>query len=100
MPRLILSFILLAALAAPVMARPSTLSMTCQQAQNLVLRQGAIVMTTGRHTYARFVVDAGFCEVAEWAESARRADEGHAGLSARLRLHDHAAHLVGLKYGD
>jgi len=70
MPRLILSFILLAALAAPVMSRPSTLSMTCQQAQNLVLRQGAIVMTTGRHTYARFVVDAGFCEVAEWAEIA------------------------------
>jgi hypothetical protein len=57
-------------MAAPVVARPSTLNMTCRQAQNLVARQGAVVMTTGAHTYARFVVDAGYCEVAEWAELA------------------------------
>lgn len=42
--------------AAPSYAqRPSTLSMSCAEAQGVVASQGAIVLSTGRHTYDRFV---------------------------------------------
>jgi hypothetical protein len=51
-------------------ARPSTLSMSCRQAQRLVASHGAVVMTTGPHTFNRFVASPGYCEVAEWAHSA------------------------------
>jgi hypothetical protein len=44
----------LAALSAAV-ARQSTLSMTCNQAIALVATSGAIVLSTGRHTFDRFV---------------------------------------------
>ena len=36
--------------------------MSCAQAQSLVARHGAIVMTTGRHTYQRFVAGPRFCD--------------------------------------
>ena len=48
-------------------ARPSTLAMTCSQAQSMVASQGAVVMSTGAHTYNRFVANPGFCEFNEWA---------------------------------
>jgi hypothetical protein len=44
--------------------------MSCHQAQRMVAARGAVVMTTGAHTYDRFVANPGFCEVAEWAHSA------------------------------
>ncbi len=52
--------------------RPSTLNMTCAQAQALVRSSGAIVLSTGGHTYDRFVVSRQFCTpeeelVATWA---------------------------------
>jgi hypothetical protein len=50
---------------ATAQARPSTLSMTCGQAQALVARQGAIVLSTGEFTYDRYVSDRRFCEVGE-----------------------------------
>ncbi len=45
------------ALAPPAHAagRPSTTTMTCQSAQALVARAGAIVLGTGGQTYDRFV---------------------------------------------
>ena len=69
MMRLLLSTLVL---LVPVVAeaRPSTLGMTCHQAQRFVASRGAVVMSTGRHTYDRFVLSGGYCEVAEWAVSA------------------------------
>jgi hypothetical protein len=41
--------------------RPDTRSMSCDQVQALIDARGAVVMTTGRHTYDRFVAHAGYC---------------------------------------
>ncbi len=59
-------------LEAQAQARPSTLDMTCSQAQSLVRSRGAIVLSTGSHTYDRFVSSRRFCssdeeEVPTWA---------------------------------
>jgi hypothetical protein len=70
MIRLFLSTLLLLAPVTAEAARPSTLGMTCHQAQRMVASRGAVVMSTGRHTYDRFVVSGSYCEVAEWAISA------------------------------
>ncbi len=67
MIRLFLSTQVLLAPVAAEAARPSTLGMTCQQAQGMVASRGAVVMSTGKHTYDRFVASGGYCEVAEWA---------------------------------
>jgi hypothetical protein len=63
-----------AALAASLLAagtaqaqRPSTLNMTCAQAQSFVASRKAVVMTTGRHTFQRFVVIPGYCPVGDYA---------------------------------
>ncbi len=57
--------------AAPAFAqRPSTLGMSCGQAREIVFSQGAIVLSTGRHTYDRFVAAPGFCSLGEWARAA------------------------------
>jgi hypothetical protein len=56
--------------ATEALARPSTLSMSCSQAQNLVARRGAVVLSTGRYTYDRFVAGAGYCLHGEYADSA------------------------------
>lgn len=52
--------------------RPSTLNMTCAQAQSLVRARGAIVLSTGGYTYDRFVASRRFCtpeeeEIPTWA---------------------------------
>lgn len=52
---------LVSAQAAQAQARPSTLAMSCGQAQSLVRSSGAIVLSTGQHTYDRFVANGGFC---------------------------------------
>ena len=41
--------------------RPSTLNMTCAQAQSFVRSAGAVVLSTGGHTYDRFVATQAFC---------------------------------------
>nr|WP_243373912.1 hypothetical protein [Microvirga solisilvae] len=50
--------------------RPSTLNMTCGQAQRVILSRGAAVLSTGTYTYDRFVRDRGFCEFNEGVELA------------------------------
>jgi hypothetical protein len=62
-PTLCILFVLAATAAS---ARPSTLSMTCREAQSIVASKGAVVMSTGPHTYARFVAIVGYCMTAEW----------------------------------
>jgi hypothetical protein len=55
---------------AAMAARPSTLSMTCAEAQATVAKSGAIVLTTGEFTYDRFVAHSGFCDASETAGQA------------------------------
>jgi hypothetical protein len=68
MSKLVLAFAFSLLACTAMAARPSTLNMTCGQARGLVATQGAIVLTTGRHTFDRFVADAGFCEWDEYAD--------------------------------
>lgn len=51
-------------------ARPDTRTMSCGQAAGLVAQSGAIVLTTGQHTYERFVASGGFCPFDQWADRA------------------------------
>ena len=50
---------------AGAQARPDTRSMSCQQLQNFVKDNGAVVMNTGPRTYNRFVHHRGFCLYSE-----------------------------------
>ena len=70
MMRLLTATLLVLSMTAPLAARPSTLTMSCRQAQSLVANRGAVVLSTGRHTYDRFVAGPGYCATAEWAQSA------------------------------
>jgi hypothetical protein len=70
MLRLALSFVLSVATCGAMAARPSTLAMTCDQARGFVAAHGAVVLTTGPHTFERFVVHSGFCEWDEYADPA------------------------------
>jgi hypothetical protein len=54
--------VLSVAFTGSAMARPDTRTMTCAQVQNLIERSGAIVLTTGRHTYDRYVTGFRYCE--------------------------------------
>ena len=56
---------------APASAqRPSSLSMSCGEARAIVASHGAIVLSTGPHTYDRYVAAPGFCPLGNWAERA------------------------------
>ncbi|MBA5778173.1 hypothetical protein H2509_13670 [Stappia sp. F7233] len=58
----LLFLILPAAVSDPAHARPDTRQMTCAQAQALVKKQGAVVMSTGQYTYNRFVSTLRYCD--------------------------------------
>lgn len=86
-----------AAMAAPMvpgeaMARPDTRTMTCQQAQDFVRRSGAVVMSTGQHTYDRIVSNRGFCDADEitWLKIAPTKDNPkcRVGYYCRTRIDD------------
>lgn len=49
-------------LASKAAARPDIRTMTCAQAQDTILRNGGIVMSTGTHTFERFVANKSFCD--------------------------------------
>jgi hypothetical protein len=59
-----------AAAVSAAEARPSTLAMSCAEAAGLVAARGAVVLSTGRHTYDRFVAHAGYCQPDEYADRA------------------------------
>jgi hypothetical protein len=67
MARLALSIVLSLLAGASFAQRPSTLAMSCGQARALVASQGAVVMSTGQHTYDRYVATPGFCMLGEYA---------------------------------
>ncbi len=58
------------ATSAQAQPRPMTPAMACAQAQQLVLRNGAIVLGTGTYTYDRYVRDLSFCQIDESLRSA------------------------------
>ena len=66
----LLAVLLVAATPALAQVGPMTPTMTCAQARGLVAAHGAIVLSTGRTTYDRFVAHEGFCQRDEWAAPA------------------------------
>jgi hypothetical protein len=68
--RLIALLILLSAGGAAMAQRPNTLAMSCAEARGLVNAYGAVVMTTGVHTFERFVASPGFCELGMYGQRA------------------------------
>jgi hypothetical protein len=67
MRHLLLSVVLSMLATAALAQRPSTLGMSCDEANDLVASRGAVVLSTGRHTFNRFVASAGFCSYGEYA---------------------------------
>jgi hypothetical protein len=47
-------------------ARESTLNMTCNQAAALVAARGAVVLSTGKYTFERFVATDSYCMLGEY----------------------------------
>ena len=62
--RIVLWPMILALVATPALAqsRPSTTAMSCAAANALVMSSHAIVLSTGRDTFERFVSDRGQCQ--------------------------------------
>lgn len=61
--RFAMTAVLMAAGLASVSAqgRPDARAMSCEQVRALIESRGAVVMTTGRHTYDRFVAHGSYC---------------------------------------
>lgn len=65
-----LGLVALLASGQDAQARPDTTRMACAQAYSLVNRSGAIVLSTGGHTFDRFVRHRGYCTQTENIEPA------------------------------
>lgn len=63
--RLATAALLIVAFTTPILAqgRPDARKLTCDQVQELIWQRGAAVITTGRHTYERFVAARQFCDM-------------------------------------
>ena len=70
MQRLALSLLALAAGVTIAESRPNTTQMSCAEAAATVARAGAIVLSTGEHTYERYVATNAFCLPGESTEPA------------------------------
>ncbi|MFN4273719.1 MAG: hypothetical protein ACK4F5_12985 [Aliihoeflea sp.] len=57
----ILAVMVPAASAALAQSRPDARTMSCAQAQAFIQNSGAVVLTTGRHTFDRYVADSSYC---------------------------------------
>src|SRR5690606_1665967 len=57
------SILMAAALPALAQGRPDARTMSCERVQSLIAERGAVVLTTGRHTYDRYVQDGRFCDM-------------------------------------
>ncbi|RIK86886.1 MAG: hypothetical protein DCC69_06220 [Hyphomicrobiales bacterium] len=53
--------------AAVAQGRPDARAMSCDQVQATIQSRGAVVLTTGRHTYDRYVAGGHYCSVGEVA---------------------------------
>ncbi|WP_208986221.1 hypothetical protein [Labrenzia sp. OB1] len=45
--------------------RPDTRSMSCAQVQSLINQRGGVVLSTGQHTFDRYVANRNFCQHGE-----------------------------------
>ena len=66
--RMLLAFsaiLLMAGATAQAQGRPDARTMTCGEVRSLIQERGAVVITTGRYTYKRFVAHRGFCLYSE-----------------------------------
>jgi hypothetical protein len=61
---------LMLASQAMAQSRPSTLRMACRSAAGLVTQRGAIVLSTGRDLYDRYVSGEGYCPAGLYARPA------------------------------
>ena len=61
MRKLTILFLLLS-LADIAHARPDVRTMSCAQASAVVRQYGAVVLTTGKYTYDRYVAGQAYCE--------------------------------------
>jgi hypothetical protein len=46
---------------ANAQSRPDARTMSCHEVQSMIGHHGAVVLTTGRYTYDRYVVHRGYC---------------------------------------
>ncbi|HVB88739.1 MAG TPA: hypothetical protein VND97_00925 [Beijerinckiaceae bacterium] len=60
-PLLLLVFLAATMTEASAQSRPYVPGMSCAQAKALVRSAGAIVLSTGRYTYDRYVAGDGYC---------------------------------------
>lgn len=61
---------MLAALSSVALAqgrRPDARTIDCEQVQSMIISRGAVVLTTGQHTYDRYVADGRYCSMGEVA---------------------------------
>lgn len=47
--------------SAAAQGRPDARAMTCERVQDLLVQEGAVVLTTGQHTYDRYISWRGSC---------------------------------------
>ena len=65
------STVIVFSVAVPIAeARVNTTNLSCNQAQDLVYSRGAVVLSTGRNTYDRFVRNRTFCPTGDYTEPA------------------------------
>ena len=64
--RLALAATVLLASSVPTLARPDTRAYTCAQNRGIVTQYGAIVMSTGPHSYDRIVLARNYCQPDEF----------------------------------
>lgn len=64
------AFIAVGTTPSEAQRRPDARVLSCDQARSLVRQNGAVVMTTGRYTYDRYVADDRFCHFGEITEPA------------------------------
>ena len=66
----IASAVIAISFAMPAEARINTTNLSCNQAKDLVYSRGAIVLSTGRNTYDRFVRNRSFCPISDYTKRA------------------------------
>ena len=61
--RYVTTVLVLAGLSFPAVAqgRPDARAMSCGEVRTMIAARGAVVLTTGRHTYDRYVAGTHFC---------------------------------------
>lgn len=70
--------------SAAAQGRPDARAMTCDQVHSLLAARGGVVLTTGRHTYDRYVLSRAACGMGETAVPATIPTRDNARCPVRL----------------